>query len=129
VSPIGLGHPLRGYCVLIVEDQYLVAEELRRAVLQLGGHVAGPIPDLATALDCVARQTVDLALLDINLGEEEIYPAARELLQRKVPYIFAAGCESWIIPEEFQGVPRVEKPVTTKALADAIRRLGMQPRS
>jgi two-component SAPR family response regulator len=129
MTQLNLGHPLRGYRVLIVEDHYLVADELRRAVQQLGGEVAGPIPDLPGALECVESETVDLALLDINLGENAIYPAAKELLQRKVPYIFATGCESWIIPEEYQSVPRVEKPVTTKALADAIRRLGMQPRS
>jgi two-component SAPR family response regulator len=128
MTAVDLGHPLRGYRVLIVEDHYLVADELRRAVQQLGGEVAGPIPDLAGALDCVERDTVDLALLDINLGEQGIYPAARELLHRKVPFIFATGCESWIIPDEYQGVPRLEKPVTTRALADTIRRLGMQPR-
>lgn len=122
------GQPLQGCRVLVVEDHYLVADEMRRVVEQLGGQVCGPAPDLAGALDRLAAEAIDLALLDINLGEQSIYPAAQELSLRKVPYLFATGCESWVIPDEFQEVPRLEKPVTKRALADAIRGLGLQPR-
>jgi CheY-like chemotaxis protein len=123
------GPLLEGRRVLIVEDQYLVADEMRRAVERLGGEVSGPASGLQRAFDLLADERIDLALLDLNLGGQDGYPAARELLRRKIPFLFATGCESWVIPAEFGDVLHLEKPVTTKTLSEAILRLGVRPRS
>jgi two-component SAPR family response regulator len=118
-------HVLDGRRVLVVEDQYLVAEEMRRMVAGLGGQVVGPLARAKPALDMLAAQEVDLALLDINLGPEDAYPLARELIRREVPFFFATGCEPWVVPDDLRDVPRLDKPLTSKALADAIRRLDL----
>jgi DNA-binding NarL/FixJ family response regulator len=118
-------HVLNGRRVLVVEDQYLVAEEMRRMVTGLGGEVIGPISRAEPALEALAAEQVDLALLDINLGSEDAYPLARELLRREVPFFFATGCEPWVVPEAFRDVPRLDKPLTSKVLADAVRRLNL----
>jgi len=117
--------PLTRRRVLVVEDQYLVADEMRRVVEGLGGQVVGPVPRAQRALDLLDAGEVDFALLDINLAGENVYPLAAELLRRGAPFIFATGCEPWVIPTEFRDTPRLEKPVTAKALIDAINRLGM----
>jgi DNA-binding LytR/AlgR family response regulator len=109
--------------VLVVEDQYLVADEMRRAVQALGGEVIGPAPRAEIGLQLLGGEGVDLALLDINLGAEDVYPLAMELSRRGTPFIFATGCEPWIVAEEFRAAPRLEKPITAKALTDAIQRL------
>ena len=119
--------PLANRRVLVVEDQYLVADEMRRTVISLGGEVLGPVPRARLALELLGEQSIDLALLDINLGGEEVYPLAGELMRRGRPIMFATGCEPWVIPEEFKAVPRLEKPLTARALTDSIERLGIQP--
>jgi CheY-like chemotaxis protein len=113
--------------VLVVEDQFLVAEEMRRAVLNLGGDVVGPVPGSRAAIRLIEAEHVDLALLDINLKGEDVYPVATELSRRGGVFIFATGCEPWVIPAEFRNAPRLEKPVTARALTDAIERLGLKP--
>jgi CheY-like chemotaxis protein len=115
-------HPLTGRRVLVVEDQYLVAEEMRRMVMGLGGEVVGPVARAAPALELLAEEPIDLALLDINLGPDDVYPLATELLRRDAIFFFVTGCEPWVIPEEFREVPRLDKPLTSKTLADAIQR-------
>jgi DNA-binding NarL/FixJ family response regulator len=114
---------LTGRRVLVVEDQYLVADEMRRAVQRLDGEVVGPAPRAESALALVTESPVDLALLDINLGAENVYPLVVELLRVGTPFIFVTGCEPWTIPEAFRDAPRLEKPVTTKALTEAIQQL------
>ena len=118
-------HMLAGRRVLVVEDQYLVAVEMRRIVMSLGGEVLGPVARTPAALSLLAGASVDLALLDINLGDDDAYSIATELLRRQVPFIFATGCEPWVIPEAFQSVPRLDKPLTLRALADAVQRLEL----
>jgi two-component SAPR family response regulator len=115
---------LKGRRVLVVEDQYLVAEEMRRMVVNLGGEVVGPVPRAGTALTILNRVAVDLAVLDINLGPEDVYPLAAELIRREVPLIFTTGCEPWVIPEEFRGVPRLDKPLTSRTFSEALQRVA-----
>lgn len=117
--------PLANRRVLLVEDQYLVAEELRRMVQSLGGEVVGPVPRAQPALELIEREHVDLALLDINLGPDDAYPLATELMRRKAPFLFVTGAEPWVIPEAFRDIPRLDKPVTSKLLADAVQRLSL----
>jgi two-component SAPR family response regulator len=120
----GSAKPLEGRRVLVVEDQYLVAEEMRRMVSVLGGQVIGPVARPHAALQLLARQPVDLAVLDINLGPENAYPLAAELIRRDVPFFFATGCEPWVVPDEFRKVPRLDKPLTSRTFADALHRAG-----
>lgn len=117
---------LEGRCVLVVEDQYLVADEMRRMITAMGGEVLGPAARSAAAIALLdVSPPIDFALVDINLGAENAYPLAAELVRRGVPFFFATGCEPWIIPEEFRDVPRLDKPLTSKTLADAAHRLGL----
>ena len=118
-------HMLDGRCVLVVEYQYLVADEMRRMVTAMGGDVLGPVARATAALDLLSGRTVDLALLDINLGDGDAYGVAAELMRREVPFLFATGCEPWVIPEAFQDIPRLDKPLTSRTLADAVHRLGL----
>jgi two-component SAPR family response regulator len=116
---------LKGRSVLVVEDQYLVADEMRRMIAAMGGEVIGPVARPAAALELLERSAVDLALLDINLGGTDAYAVAAELIRRGVPFVFATGCEPWVIPEALRDVPRVDKPLTQSSLADALHRMGL----
>ena len=117
--------PLAGCHVLVVEDQYLVADQMMRTVRELGGQVVGPAPNAQVALDLMARGHVDLAILDVNLGGGDVYPVAAELKRRNISYLFATGYEKWVIPDDYQGVPHLEKPVTVRALEDAVGRVSL----
>jgi two-component SAPR family response regulator len=103
--------PLSGLKVLIVEDQFLIADDLSRAVTRLGAMVVGPCPTVAIAQATLADQPVDFAVLDLNLRGDQVFPVAEELARRAIPFAFATGYEAWVIPPEFQDRPLLHKPV------------------
>src|SRR5215217_2630112 len=91
---------LNGRRVLIVEDQYIIADEMNRAVLALGGVPVGPFASVEQA-HCQLEQDegeIALALLDVNLGGETAYPLADELEARKVAVVFATGSRTGLSP-------------------------------
>ena len=55
--------------ILIIEDEALVAMELRFVLEDLGYEVVGSAADARTALDLVKQKEVDLALVDIHLSD------------------------------------------------------------
>jgi ActR/RegA family two-component response regulator len=111
---------LKGLRVLIVEDQYLIADELRRAVTALGATPVGPCPTVDDAIVVLDSQPVHFALLDLNLRGEQVLPVADELIRRGVPFAFATGYEPWVIPEQYRKHPRIEKPASPIALRQAL---------
>jgi CheY-like chemotaxis protein len=102
--------------ILVVEDEYLLAEALADALTALGAQVIGPVAGLAEALDLAADAAIDGAVLDINLRGEMVFPLADALAARNVPYVFATGYGHETIPERYQGVPALSKPVDVQAL-------------
>lgn len=116
--------PLRGRRILVVEDEYMLAMDLERELQDAGAQVLGPVPSVAAALQLVeSTEALDGALLDVNLGGEEIYPVAEELLARGVPVVLTTGYDHRAIPERFADVPRCEKPVDVRHVARTLGRL------
>jgi CheY-like chemotaxis protein len=109
--------------ILIVEDQYLVAADLSRALETLGGVIVGPVASTEAARAKIAQAEIDLAFLDINLDEQMVFPLADELEQRGIPFIFATGHDATILPDRFKAKFRLEKPFTAQSVQEAVRRL------
>jgi DNA-binding NtrC family response regulator len=109
--------------VLIVEDQYLIAADLSRALAKMGGVIVGPVASTDAARAEMARSDIDLAFLDINLDEQMVFPLADELERRGIPFIFATGHGAGILPERFKSKLRLEKPFTVQSVQDAVRQL------
>jgi DNA-binding LytR/AlgR family response regulator len=112
---------LSGQRVLVVEDEYFIAEELAAALVSLGASILGPAATIERALDLLdSGQRCDLAVLDINLKGESSFELARILTVRGVPYVFATGYDEAAVPPGHEHVPRWEKPFDTQALAAAL---------
>jgi DNA-binding LytR/AlgR family response regulator len=63
-----------------------------------------------------------VALLDVNIGGEFIYPLADELMRKGVPIIFVTGYQAAAIDQRFAGFPVLTKPVEKNELALALAR-------
>ena len=69
--------------VLIVEDQFIVSEEIKEILLQKGYHVVGQCASADEALSLLESQTCDVAILDINIeGDKDGIDLANEILNR-----------------------------------------------
>lgn len=107
--------------VLVVEDEFWIAEDMADQIRALGFDVVGPIGNVETALRVIAEGTpIDGALLDINVGGELVYPVADALLERGIPVAFATGYDDCSLPGRYAGVPRHIKPVTPRVLRAAL---------
>jgi DNA-binding response OmpR family regulator len=104
---------LAGLRILLVEDNYLVAEHLRGMLSDHGCEVVGPVPRVALGLDLLRDDDrLDGAVLDINLNGEYCFPLARALETLSVPFLFLTGYDDpAVIPSEFRNVPFLGKPV------------------
>jgi DNA-binding NtrC family response regulator len=112
---------LTGRRVLVVEDEYLLASDLAAALERESAEVIGPVPSVAQAMALIAaRPDIELALLDVNLGGELVYPVADALAERGVPFLLLTGYEANAIPSRYESVPRLEKPVRTANVMLAI---------
>lgn len=97
--------------ILIVEDEYFLADDLSQALSDAGAHVLGPIPNVDDARSFIAGEArIDAAILDINLHGEMVFPIADVLAERGVPFAFTTGYDQSAVPERFAQVPRIEKP-------------------
>jgi CheY-like chemotaxis protein len=101
---------LNGLRVLVVEDEAAISLLLEDMLLDFGCEVIGPAARLAAALDAVERETVDLAILDVNVAGEPIYPVAEALAQRQIPFVFSTGYGSAGIKDAYRDRPVLQKP-------------------
>ncbi|HEX8400233.1 MAG TPA: response regulator [Allosphingosinicella sp.] len=102
--------PLDGRRILIVEDEYYLADDLATELRRNGSGVIGPVATVAEAGRIVAGKDVDCVILDMNLRGEMSFSIADDLERAGIPFLIATGYNSASLPDRFNAVPRVEKP-------------------
>ena len=108
--------------VLLVEDEALIALDMHDVLTSAGFDVVGPAGDVATASDLADRESLDCALLDVNLGGSLVWPVAQRLRDRGVPFVLLTGYGASLqIPTTFAGVRCLFKPVRSVELLRALR--------
>ena len=101
--PVGARpYPARGLRVLVVEDEPLVAIELRQMLEEGGFSVLGPCAHVTAALGLLRENGCDAAVLDINLGDETSEAAADELRRLGVPFLSVSGYSQAQRPAAFE---------------------------
>jgi DNA-binding response OmpR family regulator len=106
--------------ILIVEDEFYLADDLSRSLRGEGAEVIGPVGTLAEAEALVDGQAFDCAILDMNLRGQMAFPIADRLRDAGVPFLIATGYNSASLPERFDGLPRIEKPFDPDAVVAAL---------
>src|SRR5215831_2568129 len=85
--------PLAGYRVLVIEDEYFLADDIARALEALGAVIAGPVGVVADALDLLrGGETLHGAVVDINLWSEMSFAVVRLLRARGLPLVHHRIC-------------------------------------
>lgn len=117
------GMPLRGLKVLVVEDNTLTAMELSDSLVASGAAVYGPYSRLGTAAAVAAEGPFDIALLDIDLQGQAIWPIASMIAARNLPIVFlTAYSQKLMRPALFTETPTVLKPYDYDTLLQTIAR-------
>jgi DNA-binding response OmpR family regulator len=101
--------------VLVVEDEWLIADEVCHQLLKAGYRVVGPVPSVREALSFIDDDEVDAALLDYRLNDEDSHQIAEELAAHDIPFAFLTGLD----PKEIEYCrkhPCLQKPISTEIL-------------
>lgn len=115
---------LAGCRVLVVEDEYFLADDIVRALRALGAGILGPCGELEDATRMLDdHPAIDAAVIDINLRSEMVFPLARLLRARGIPFVFATGYDRTAVDAEFRDIHLWEKPLDLAAMAQDLTEL------
>ena len=106
--------------ILVVEDEPLIAMMLEDFLESLGHSVSATCESVADALSEAAKGGFDLAILDVNLKGENVWPVAERLREQGIPFVLATGGHVDPPPAEFASVPVIEKPYTVDRVTPAL---------
>jgi DNA-binding response OmpR family regulator len=109
-------------CVLVAEDEPLVAM-LLEDLLDAAGYRALFAERLNDGLSLAASEAIDVAILDVTLGQADRFPLADALRNRNIPFLFASGYGRESIPERFHDADVLQKPYDMKQINLALERL------
>ncbi len=117
--------------ILIIEDEALVAMELRFVLEDLGHEVVGTVADAAAARAVAAENVIDLALVDIHLSDGPTgIEVGRELGQDMGVTVLFMTANPGMVRDGVAGTIGVlSKPTDERAVQTAVdyalrRRLG-----
>jgi two-component SAPR family response regulator len=107
---------------LLVEDEFLVSITVQEMLSRLGFGVVGPAYTVREARRLLDSSTVNIAVLDIHISGEMIWPVAHELVRRSVPFFFITGdiAIGAQMPVELANIRILFKPFDEAQLARAI---------
>jgi PAS domain S-box-containing protein len=112
--------------ILLVEDEPLVALQIKNDLEMAGHHVTGLAASVDEALSSIDTADFDIALLDIRLGDSLSVAVAENLLERGIPFVFGSGFDDdSILPPRLRKIPRLTKPYeaeqVSQLLSDLVR--------
>ena len=124
-TPI-LGQPLLGCRILIVEDNFLLAETVAEVLESAGARIVGPFVSMVEALERLTELTaIDGAVLDIRLNGQDSYPLADALQTTGIPFMFLTGVERHNLPAQFARTPHMLKPFSDAKLIRYLVEMGV----
>jgi DNA-binding response OmpR family regulator len=99
-----------GLRVLVVEDEMLIAMLLEDVLQERGCKVIGPVGRVTKAVPLANMEPLDMAILDVNVAGEEVFPVACELARRAIPFVFVSGYGADRLPKKWCDRPILQKP-------------------
>lgn len=112
-------YSLAGRRILLAEDEYLIALELRQELEQNGAEILGPTASIDETLCLLYTvDSADVAILDLDLGGEMAYPVADAFRERHIPFIFISGFGRNGIRNDYADIPLLHKPIVMHRLHD-----------
>lgn len=110
--------------VLVVEDEPMLLMTYEDALDEAGARWISAA-SLSEAMSIFSLD-VDVAILDIRLGNEKVFPLAIRLMDAGIPFLFCSGTASDMTDGVFEEILLINKPanasmVVSKALSLARR--------
>jgi CheY-like chemotaxis protein len=113
--------------ILVVEDEFLIASEIE-AILEGAGHtILGPAGSVDQAIELLAREAPDIAVIDANLRGESSAPLAEKLRERGIPFGVCTGYRQADLRAGFGDVVTLQKPIVARGLLALVDQITAGP--
>jgi CheY-like chemotaxis protein len=109
--------------VLVVEDEALIRMVFEEMLIDLGHEVVATADRAGAAVALARNCACDVAILDVHLSGEPVFPAADILAERGIPFILTTGYSGDDLPERFRDRPTMEKPFQPERLHELLAQL------
>jgi len=106
--------------VLVVEDEMMIAMLIEDMLDEFGCKLVGPATNVPRALELIGKESIAVAVLDLNLDGKDTYAIADALQRKNVPFIFATGYGSTGLRQEYGNRPVLPKPFQARDLEAAL---------
>jgi CheY-like chemotaxis protein len=101
----------------------LIGMLLEDMLTDMGHTVVAIVPRVNEALAAAQRESFDLAILDVHLNGQAVFPVAEALIERGIPFVFATGYGERGLPEQYRKRPILQKPFAKDDLEKALAAL------
>jgi DNA-binding response OmpR family regulator len=109
--------------ILVVEDEPLLAMEMKLALENAGFEVLGPATTVSRAMALLEPRGCDAAVLDVNLGGKTSEEVALKLAACGTPFVTVTGYSFGQLPPAFLNAPMLAKPVAPEFIVAEISKL------
>ena len=106
--------------VLVVEDEMMIAMLIEDMLDEFGCKLVGPATNVPRALELIGKESIAVAVLDLNLDGKDTYAIADALQRKNVPFIFATGYGSTGLRQEYGNRTVLQKPFQARDLETAL---------
>lgn len=113
---------LHSLSVLVLEDDYYLAEDAKEVLESAGANVLGPFGKSSIALEEARKTPPDCALVDLNLGSGPDFAAAEQFLKMGIGVVLVTGYDSSIIPQALSHLSCLQKPTQAQRIVTAVAR-------
>lgn len=121
---------LAGMRVLVVEDEMLVSLLIEDLLEEHCCIVIGPFDRVPGALEAARTESIDLAVLDVNVAGTKVYPVAELLAARGIPFVLVSGYGRSALPEQHPDWVVCSKPFRADDLVGTlVEQLNMHTRA
>ena len=121
-AQIGTGYPMQNLplsdaALLVVEDEPLVALDLRQNLESAGAYVFAAT-QLPHALQLAGHPDISAAVLDYRLADGDCTPICALLSQRGIPFVFYSGYDD--ARQNWPEAAHVQKPADATKIVQAV---------
>jgi DNA-binding response OmpR family regulator len=107
--------------VVIVEDEELLTMLLEDLLDELGCTVVATGTTVSTGAVALESERFDVAILDVNLRGEQVWPLADRLCNAGRPFILASGDDRHVLEKRYPAAAILPKPYELESLSRALQ--------
>jgi DNA-binding response OmpR family regulator len=110
---------LAGRCILIIEDEPLIALQMHAAFSAAGASITSAA-NTKEALRTISLPDLSAAVVDITLGDEDCSAACNRLSERGIPFVFYTGEAQPEIMRKWPNAPVLTKLASTERVVETV---------